>query len=263
MDRRTQGRVLVTALCCLAIPPGEGAAAALPAAGARYAVHDHRTKGAGWHVELEVSKRDPAVLRTIVVYDDRCDETVAAERVRLTPDGVLDAGGAFTATGTGGKDHAATWELHARFVTPQQVEGSFRIVEPDCEASKGFVAPDGSQHRHLTELGYPDVAARRRPLAGRPGGCSGACARSRRAGSLISSEHGRPGSAATWLRDHRRRACSISGAGSTTPTIASSIPGASSRSSNCLPVPELERALHPFTFGDVPIEHHEAQPCRQ
>ena len=30
---------------------------------------------------------------------------------------------------------------------------------------------------------------------------------------------------------------------------------------NCLPKPELERALHPFVFDDIPSEGHESQPC--
>jgi hypothetical protein len=159
MDRVTHGRVLLAALCCLAVLHADAAAAALPEAGARFAARDHRTKGAGWHVEVEVSKRDPAVLRTVVVYDERCDETVAAERVRLTPDGVLDAGASFVATGAGGREHAAMWEVDARFATPQKLEGSFRIVEPGCEASRSFTAVTGEPHRHLTELGYPDLAA--------------------------------------------------------------------------------------------------------
>ena len=30
---------------------------------------------------------------------------------------------------------------------------------------------------------------------------------------------------------------------------------------NCLPLPELERALHPFVFDEIPIQGHESQPC--
>jgi len=40
-------------------------------------------------------------------------------------------------------------------------------------------------------------------------------------------------------------------------------PGLRAAYANCLPVPELERALHPFTFDDVPAKLHEAQPCPQ
>jgi hypothetical protein len=40
-------------------------------------------------------------------------------------------------------------------------------------------------------------------------------------------------------------------------------PGLRAGFANCLPVPELERELHPFTFDDVPAKLHEAQPCPQ
>ncbi len=157
MDRQAWRRSLLAALCASLILP-TAAAAALPVAGARFEVHDHKAKGAAWHVELEVARRDRAVLRIVVLYDEACGETIAAERVRLTPEGVLDASGAFTATDGKGGEQPGTWELDAQFVSPHQVEGTFRILEPGCEASKTFVGHHGGGHRHLTKLGYPDVA---------------------------------------------------------------------------------------------------------
>jgi hypothetical protein len=57
MDRSTQGRVVTAAFRGAMLVAVESAAAALPVARARFAVHDHATKGAAWHVELEVSNR--------------------------------------------------------------------------------------------------------------------------------------------------------------------------------------------------------------
>jgi len=312
---------MMIALCGLLILPA-GASAALPMKGARYAVHDHSTKDAGWHVELEVSKRDAARLRTVVIYDERCDETVAAEQVQLAPNGAVDVGGAFTATDAKGKNQPATWKLDGRFVTPHQLEGSFRINEPGCEASRTFTARHGGHGQH-TKLGYPElkvasprarrqarrmlrrvrrIAARRFPTI----------AHAERQGFdryRVDVKNPVPGVFHLWSRDHHDDDTTLdpervealvywkpvdsaaepvliafmfrAGPGRP-PRFAANIPvwhkhdrggdmmthvwltsDLRAAYANCLPVPELERALHPFKFDDLPSHLYESTPCPQ
>ena len=128
--------------------------AALPVPGARYESHDHSVNGAGWHVEVSSARRDRALLSTVVFYDQRCNETVAANRLRLAPEGTLRASGAFDAADKGGNEQPGTWELDVEFPTPHIVKGTFRLTEPGCEARHEFTGAHGGGHHS-----YPDLAA--------------------------------------------------------------------------------------------------------
>jgi hypothetical protein len=141
------------------------ATAAEPEAGVRFMYHDHRTKGKNWHLEIQVAKRDRAVMRLLVLYDQQCDETIAAEHVRLTPAGTLEATRDFDATDADGDEQRGTWEIRARFPSEHRVEGWFRISEPGCEIRHDFSATHGGHsgaggHRHgatSDPYDYPDI----------------------------------------------------------------------------------------------------------
>jgi len=320
MARHTHRWGVIGALCALLLAPAV-ATAAQPVAGARYEVHDHKSKGATWHVELEASKRNPAMLRVVVFYDEACGETVGGERIPVTADGVVETGGAFIATDAKGKEQPATWELDARFVTAHRVEGTFRIAEPDCAATRAFGADHGGTHRH-TKLGYPDIAAatpRARAQAERLlRGVRASAARrfptierARAAGfsRFMVPVPPAPGVFHLWSRRYSRDDRIIHPARPeslvyfepvdpaappvliaymyrvhprSVPRFAGRIPvwhthkpggdkmfhvwltpDLRAAYANCLPVPELERSLHPFKFDDVPTDLHEAQPCPQ
>jgi hypothetical protein len=155
------------ALAALMLVPLPSATAAEPEAGVRFLHHDHRTKGAGWHVEIQVSRKDRAVMRMLVLYDQRCDETIAVERLRLTPAGTLEERRTFEATDAGGEEQGGTWEIRARFPSRHRVEGWFSISEPGCEVRHDFSATHGGHtgaggHRHgatSDPFDYPDIEA--------------------------------------------------------------------------------------------------------
>jgi hypothetical protein len=321
MDGPARRWAIVITLSGLLMAPTT-ASAVTPVKGARYTVHDHRTKGDAWHVELEVSKRDSARLRMVVLYDERCEETIASEGVQLTPEGVVDAGGAFVATDADGNEQPATWELDARFVTAHQVEGSFRIAEPGCETSRTFTARHGG-HRHLTKLGYPNLNAAapsaraearrmlrrvRRIAASR----FPTIERARRQGFdryMVNYRPPPPGLFHLWSRTYNGDdsvldplrveslvywkpieptaepvllAFMFRARPGRPPRFAGNIPiwhnhqkggdrmihvwltpDLRAAYANCLPVPELERSLHPFRFDDVKSQLHESTPCPQ
>lgn len=160
LTRRCSAIAAFGALIAAPLPP---ATAAVPEAGVRFLHHDHRTKGAGWHVEIQVSRRDRAVMRMLVLYDQRCDETIAAQRLRLTPASTLEATRRFDATDGDGDEQRGTWEIHARFPTRHRVEGWFRISEPGCEVRHSFNTTHGAHkrggHQHGTSdpFDYPDI----------------------------------------------------------------------------------------------------------
>jgi hypothetical protein len=143
---------------CLILPAF--AAAANPAPGAHFIVH-HDGRGAGWHVELRMSRSEPGIVRTVLVADERCGETVEADSVRLQPDGSLDAGADFTATDRRGHAHNGSWSLHARFPLANRVVGAFRVTEPGCGSALDFAGnASGTPHHHgaADPFDYADIA---------------------------------------------------------------------------------------------------------
>jgi hypothetical protein len=138
------------------------APAALPDRGARFEVHDHSVPGAGWHVELQVG-RTRTRLRSVVLYDERCGETIFEQKVKISRDGTVDRAGSFTSTEAPSEE--GQWSLHAVFTTRHRVEGSFQITRPGCDTgARAFAAEHdrrGRQHggHHHGRVGYADVGS--------------------------------------------------------------------------------------------------------
>ena len=108
------------------------ASAGLPEPRARFVVHDHRTGGDGWHIEMTVAK-DNRYLRQLVLHSERCDETVLSSRVRIRDDGTIASAKPFTTT----EDAQGTWRLDATWTDKERVKGSFQITTPDCDGGVG------------------------------------------------------------------------------------------------------------------------------
>jgi hypothetical protein len=164
MRRLTRRCSAIAALGALVAAPLPSATAAEPEAGVRFLHHDHRIKGSGWHVEIQVSRTDRALMRMLVLYDQTCDETIAAQRVRLTPASTLERTRSFTATSRAGDEQDGTWEIRARFPSRHRVEGWFRITEPGCDVTHSFSATHGGHKRGGHQHGgtsdpfdYPDI----------------------------------------------------------------------------------------------------------
>jgi plastocyanin len=298
----------------LALPAA--AAAALPVPGARYESHDHTVNGAGWHVEVSTAKRDRRLLSTIVLYDQRCNETIAASRIRLAPDGTLLTSREFTAADTSGAEHPATWELALSFPTPHTVEGSFNLIEPGCEARHQFSGAHGGGHHSYPDLAAATPAARARArrmlrrvraVAARRFPTLEAARAAGFTRYMVADKVADPGVFHLWSRRYNRddrlldperpeslvywkppdptaprrllafmfrvRPGPLPRFAGTIPSWHTHKPGGDQMThvwltddlrgayANCLPMPELQRALHPFVFDDVPIEGHESQPC--
>lgn len=325
----TRGCVVVATLAGLLIVPAL-APAAKPRTGARFAMHDHRTENDQWHVDIAISRRHDGVVRSIELWDQRCDATIAAEHVLLTPAGTLEAGGNYTATGRGGGEQPATWELHASFPAPDRVEGSFRVTEPGCDSSHPFSGTDarrGSGHHHQhgrsDPFDYPDIAgatpaaraAARRMLRRVRAVAARRFPTIRRARAegfnryMVKEKIPEPGVFHLWSREYngdgaildperpeslvywkptRPRARPVLIAfmlrmrPGPRPRFAGRIPSYHTHQpggdqmthvwlartlrgayANCLPVPELERSIHAFTFEDIRYDGHESQPCAQ
>jgi len=112
-------RAVALALACGVAVPAV-ALAALPESNSSFESHDHETKGKNWHVQFEMGK-DRSRVQTLVVYSEECDVTAAKEKVAISEAGDVAAKG---------KAQGGNWEITARFTTPQDVEGSFRITTP-------------------------------------------------------------------------------------------------------------------------------------
>jgi hypothetical protein len=331
MRRRTWRCGAAASIAALILLPLASAPAAEPEAGVRFLHHDHRTKGAGWHVEINVSRRDRAVMRILVLYDQRCDETIAVERIRLTPAGTLEASRSFEATDHDGAEQGGRWEIRARFPSKHRVEGWFTISEPGCEVRHDFSATHGGHsgaggHGHgatSDPFDYPDiegatpaqraaasgllrrvrsVAARRFPTiaTARAEGFNRYMVRDKvpepgvfhlwsrayngdahvldadRPESLVYWKPTQPGAEPVLLAFMLRLPPGPR------PKFAGTIPSYHTHKkggdmmthvwladdlrgayANCLPVPELERAVHAFDFEDIRYDGHESQPCAQ
>lgn len=117
---------LAVALLLLAAAP---AGAAIPVSGARYAVHDHRTKGDNWHVDATVAKGGRTI-KTLVLYSQRCGgHTPFAEGVPIGPVGDVLTHGPADAT----DPQRGAFLIQARFVTSRRLEGAFRIATRTCD----------------------------------------------------------------------------------------------------------------------------------
>jgi hypothetical protein len=136
--------------------------AATPKPGTRFVVHDHRTQGDGWHIEMRVA-RDARYLAQLVMHSERCDETVLTARVRIRDDGSIASSKPFMTS----DDKGGAWRLEARWSDSDHVSGTFQITTPSCDGGeRSFSAhgeDHGGAHSHFsygTPVGsYPDMAA--------------------------------------------------------------------------------------------------------
>jgi hypothetical protein len=126
----------------------------MPKPDTQYTMFDHRTAGDGWHIEMTVSK-DPHFLGELVLYSERCNESVQTKHVFIRDNGIIGSSKPFAAS-TGKR---GTWTLDARWTDPDHVTGSFRIRRPGCDGGvRQFSAagkpPGGAKHVH-TSFGTP------------------------------------------------------------------------------------------------------------
>ena len=136
-----------------------------------YGMHDHRTRGDGWHIELRVGSGTP-FLRQLVLHSERCDETVLTTHVRIRAGAAIASSKPFaTIDGAQGR-----WRLDGQWIAPNQLMGTFQITTPTCDGGpRSFTArlggharpDDGHQEHHHhgghtsfgTPIGsYPDLA---------------------------------------------------------------------------------------------------------
>jgi len=132
-------------LACLVVP----AHAAIPYGGARYVVHDHKTKGKNWHVDARVSK-DARRIKTLVIYAEHCGgDTAFAEGVEIGPVGDVKNWGPIDPE----RPSKGAYLIEARFADKQTFEGEFWFSKKECEVGpikfKATTGADGHKgHDH-------------------------------------------------------------------------------------------------------------------
>lgn len=134
---------------CIVLGMTGSASAAQPRAGI-FEAHDHHTPGANWHIEADVA-RSRRVVRSLVLYSERCDETIAGTDVPIAADGSITTADGFAADR--GRSRGR-WSLRARFTSEHELVGGFRITDPTCDSgSLSFTA------HHATHGGQGDPPA--------------------------------------------------------------------------------------------------------
>lgn len=79
-------RILLAAIGVILLSPAM-AFAVTPRVG-HYVMHDHQTRGDGWHIELRVASGTRFLLQ-LVMHSERCNETVLTTRVRIRTGAVI------------------------------------------------------------------------------------------------------------------------------------------------------------------------------
>jgi hypothetical protein len=133
----------------LAVPGAAGAA--LPVKGAELQAHDHITEGHNWHVEFLVSKKNPRMVETLVVYAEVCGATLLRVHVPISADGVVSAWGSGQGVGR--------MQLYAKFVAPDANEGAMRLTRGTCDSGP-------IPFRALTDAATQQVHGRTYPTFG-------------------------------------------------------------------------------------------------
>ena len=138
--------LLFAGLCGLGLPAV--ASAALPVKSAAFEAHDHESKGKKWHVQLEISKNDPQVVETLVLYSEACKVTIAATRVPISDDGALKAHKV--------KEGGNAWAIDATFTAKGKLEGVAHLGNAKCYsgalAFKATSSADGhTDHEHAAK----------------------------------------------------------------------------------------------------------------
>ena len=117
----------LAALVALTVLSPAMAFAVTPRVG-QYVMHDHQTRGDGWHIELRVAS-GTRFLRQLVMHSERCNETVLTTRVRIRTGAVIASSKPFaTIDGDEGQ-----WRLDAQWVAPNQIMGTFHVTTPACD----------------------------------------------------------------------------------------------------------------------------------
>ena len=121
------------------------ARAAFPVAGESYSVHDHATKGANWHVEVEISPKTRLEARTVVVYVQQCGATVIAQPAKIDLKGRLNILDRPFEPKQGGQ---GTWTVKAQFTSEHELVGESRVVTPRCATGTRTFAAHAGGHEH-------------------------------------------------------------------------------------------------------------------
>jgi hypothetical protein len=129
-------------LLLLALPATAHAATPTPAAA--FAVHDHATPGDNWHVEVRTNG-DSTQLRDVVVHSQRCgSHTPYAFGVPVDADGIVSHEGSF---------EGGMWRFDGRFTESHRLDGTFRIVTPDCDTGPLVFVAHAGGHAHGVAYG--------------------------------------------------------------------------------------------------------------
>src|SRR3954469_18715380 len=102
---------------------GSAAIAATPKPRAHFLVHDHRTPGDGWHIEMRFPP-DARHLSQLVLFSERCDETVLTTHVGIRDDGSIASTKPYEAS----DGQTGSWRLDARWSDRDHVSGTFQVT---------------------------------------------------------------------------------------------------------------------------------------
>jgi hypothetical protein len=162
----TSGHILgrlavgIGAVVAVALASGQAVTdAASPAAKVKIEIHDHRTPGHGWFLEVAVSSTRLS-LKSVMLWVEECEQTVRAQDVPVAPDGSFAVERSLAISGGQGE---GTWRLSGRFVGPSRLEGAYDMASPTCATGQRlFRSAAGeahSHHRSGTRPGsYPDLS---------------------------------------------------------------------------------------------------------
>ena len=119
--------------------------AALPVAGSTYMVHDHQTPGDNWHVQVNV--HETRQIMSVVIHSDRCGgHTPFAKVVPYNGDGVAKTYRPLNPD----KPQKGNWSFEGRFTEDHRLDGTFRVVTPDCDTGPMIFVAHNNAHIHIS-----------------------------------------------------------------------------------------------------------------
>ena len=141
--------LVLTLLAALLVPAS--AHAIYPAAGVELQAHDHETAGRNWHVQFMISKKDPKVIQSLVLYSEVCKTTVLKSKVKIRETGEISAFGNLKGGGT--------WQVGGQVTAPDTIVGAARVVKGSCNSGAlNYTAQTASAHQHAHGRTWPDFA---------------------------------------------------------------------------------------------------------
>jgi hypothetical protein len=157
--RLRRSAVVVVAACSLMAVEVSPSSAALPPASSRFEAHSHRGRDTDYHLDMRVS-RDPRILESVFVHYTGCSQGVTTRDVPIGEDGSVSISRRFTPDGSTATD-SGEFSLNARFTSPYEAAGTYRIVIPGCDSGeRSFTARrQGSSGGHDHSEPYPNFRA--------------------------------------------------------------------------------------------------------